>query len=521
MILCLMSSLLQGDAEFDGVSLRNWRRIESYATRARTLTTEDIAATFEESTYGGKLFGTMAMYRREQEPLLPNLRELTIGAEEPRYLFFAMSLLHRGVTHLTLDLKELKHFHHEAKAEMLFELLPRRCPDLVSFTIKMQKRNGLLTSYNDMGAFELMRALKEVLPQLGSLQRVELPCPLVTATFEIVSLLPQLQAFVFEDTTSADMIDELYPDLSEGSFTSLEEASWNLTWHEAFRMFAQPQCIWRLTKLKLTTWAYEGMSDLPDAMETIASSCPSLTTLSLICHLKQENNDDITVIPDHIDFSDFEALCRLPLQEFEIRHPMPLEITDGDVQTMTQKWPDIRRLILNDSPMENLEATPAVTLASLALLTRSCRKLRKLGLYLDATTVPDFTAPPTADASSAPSSHIEYSLAFGASHITDVSRVTVALTHLFPRAPKLELGVTVALPGPTAVQYPLVGETRTRVIRWAEVSGVMPIVYETAAQQESDVARMQQEMERMRSEIQRLGTIVRERGLEGPDGAGV
>lgn len=151
--------------------------------------------------------------------------------------------------------------------------------------------------------------------------------------------------------------------------------------------------------------------------QVIVSACPQLTALTVDVTLK--SNDATNA---RLDFAAMEpAITRLPLTFLSITHTLPLRLSHEDIIKITQiLGPRIMRLYLNDSPSREVpvsENEVPLTLAVLIPYAQYCRKLQRLGLYVDTTIAVE---PPPTGAEFSSTLHSTY---FGRSPIEDPRKV--------------------------------------------------------------------------------------------------
>lgn len=111
-----------------------------------------------------------------------------------------------------------------------------------------------------------------------------------------------------------------------------------------------------------------------------------------------ESEDIPAYTPDQFFTLDhLRPLSKLPLRCFILDSSLPPDLSDPAIEEMTKWWPLLDRLQLGAcAALENVDATwkPRSSLASLPVLARGCKHLKRLVITLDADSPPDLAAVP-------------------------------------------------------------------------------------------------------------------------------
>jgi hypothetical protein len=161
-----------------------------------------------------------------------------------------------------------------------------------------------------------------------------------------------------------------------GSFPALKTLRISASMKEATEIvLATTQ---RLTGLHLSILQLDSESEFRSRMCEIARFCPGLTHFTLLI------SDSSHVLEET---SWFDPLLSLrDLEHITIRSPMPLSLTDNDINEMLSSWLHIRHLSLNPMPDPDVLRSyegPLPTMNTIIFAAESGVSLQYLGLCLD------------------------------------------------------------------------------------------------------------------------------------------
>jgi hypothetical protein len=204
------------------------------------------------------------------------------------------------------------------------------------------------------------------------------------------------------------------------------------------------------------------------------------------------------LLPEHLrPLLSLQQLVRL-----ELRHNLPLQISEIDLAEFGVALPSIEVLVLNPEPLKLTR--PTFTLHSLLSIAQNFPNLFHLGVYLDAKE--EVTMPPLPD----PLSKIRTfpylrTLNVGVSPIgSDHKPVTLFLSHLLSENERVDIQSGVSWNKELyeeAIGYS--GLVRTRCRRWNDVSRTLPLLLQLRREEKGHRQDIEKEVEdlRMRNEV--------------------
>lgn len=174
--------------------------------------------------------------------------------------------------------------------------------------------------------------------------------------------------------------------------------------------------------LNLTHTKGRGDDCVLKLLECIASTFPLLESL------------DITIQDHHTGFSmkELQPLLSLPqLSVLRLFDSMPTKLYDADIRTIALAFPLLTELSITPAPQTSLEfrTPPLATLLALSHVAESCRRIRKVSLYLDTSILS--LPPSTIPIDLVPFSDTLEVVCFGYSEVKHTKRATPHLVQLF------------------------------------------------------------------------------------------
>ncbi|KJA28766.1 hypothetical protein HYPSUDRAFT_618573 [Hypholoma sublateritium FD-334 SS-4] len=378
----------------------DWSRFEKYASHVRWLE-------YHGPNLNQDAFDEIARTRRQLD-IFPNLQTILWGF--PFQTNLLCLFMHSGV-------KKLGLYVMDCPSETLFEEIVDRMPNLTDLDIR--------SAFTVRIVEDLVTLL---LQQLPNLRRIELPhfC-YIARIFEVLSRLQLLCTIEFIDRGESQDIEPFKPTIAEGAFLNLHNLSADLKFDDIVAWLQSPSAPSALTYINVTSTLVE----MPDSVRRLAFAaskrCQELNRLRLGSALDYavENFADTGDNGCNITLEILKPLFKLPyLTSFVIDHQYPLLITQQDIESLASSCPAIEILELCIAPAFCMEST--LTLEALIPLAQHCTQLKSLGLFVDASRVPEASPeiPPK------PFTSLRF-LSFGLSIIHDETP-TVYLSQLIP-----------------------------------------------------------------------------------------
>lgn len=374
-----------------------------------------------------------------------------------------------------------------------FQDLADRMPNLTSFDLRSHVPVG-----------EINEELIDLLKQLPKLQKITFPRFYVTTEIaEALSRMEYLSVIEFqynEDQGSGDSADvvSVKPTFTEGAFPTLYDLSLTTNFNDAARFF---NIAFAPTNLTMICIASETAIESPERVQTllsaIAENCQLLTSVGLVSY--RDSSAIGIEAPDgcNLTIDTIKPILKLPnLTSFEFVHHYPLCLSPEDIELFARSCPSIETLLLNTEPVFLTESK--LTLDSLLPFAKHCPRLSHLGLFVDATDVPEFspTAPPK------PFTNLSR-LSMGVSIISDDASPALYLSQLLPSTTEIDYGITWDEDQHTSEA--LINIVRDRCDLWDRVAQAVPMLSTLRMQERERTRAMERELEdlRMRTAVLR------------------
>lgn len=357
--------------------------------------------------------------------------------------------------------------------------------------------------------------------RLPKLQKVVLPnYHLTTKVVEELSKLSHLGIFQFEYGDEqgygnpAD-VQLFSPTLSQGAFPSLFDISLTAKLADVNRFMNASFAPTNITSLYVDSplLTPESPSTIYDFLKTIADNCQPLKSLYLeILH----DFRSLAIEPSSEEQVTFETLRPLlncaNLVIFEMTHEFPLNLTLGNINEIASKWPSLESLILNCEPL-NLQHS-SLGLHALLPFAHHCHELRRLGLFLDASSA---DIPSLQDTK--PFRKLGR-LSVGTSRISEPEPIALFLSELCPLGCEIECGVTWSREfGNSALGddeiRALLDEILTRSNKWNKVGELLPLLTQLRMEERNKVKALRNELEDLRLRVNLLMDRVKLMKVEG------
>ena len=462
----------------------DWARFVPYARRVRSL--KFGTASSEKALFlADSVFHDLARTRTTLE-VLPNLRHLwwdttwSISRSQHAVLF-----MHDKVTEFAFNLEIYEDLHSLA-ADVV-----GRMPSLNS--LKCMRADG----YRDP---DYDKALQLLLSNLHKLREVTLPKNVLDGEFlKALSSLPELEVVQFDNLGGMRCLfaPTIGSALEEGAFPKLCDLGLDSTLEDMRHYLTGGMLLPRLKNLSIESVYPESPDAVQEFFSDVTRCYPSLEVLSMDIIVSIEEQADCQVLfPEH-----FHPILSLrQLTRLELRHNLPLQISEVDLAEFGVALPAIEFLVLNPEPL--LLTKPKFTLHSLLAVAQNFPNLSHLGIYLDAEDVGTRTLDSLVKTRVFPYLR---TLNIGVSPIgPDQIPVALFLSHLLSDNERgaIQSGVSWSpelFEG--SAEYSKTVEERCR--RWGEVAKTLPLLLQLRNEEKAQRQDIEKEVEdlRMRNEV--------------------
>jgi len=378
--------------------------------------------------------------------------------------------------------------------------------DPVLLTTDMVGRMPSLTSLTCTGSFHLYdpsndQPFLKLLSELQKLRKVTLPKNLLDDRFlKTLSLLPELRVIQFD--TLGGLPGRITPTigttLQDGAFPALYDLCLDSALDDMRRYLTGGALLPRLKNLSVESVYLEPAQTVQQFLVEVTRCYPGLETVSV----------DVIVGIGEQDFCEplmAEHFCPLlsslhQLVRLELRHNLPLQISETDLTELGAALPSIESLVLNPEPL--LLTRSRFTLRSLLSVAENFPNLFHLGLYLDAQ---EDTTPPAPSVSRTRMFPYLRTLNVGVSAIgSDHIPVALFLSHLLSENERVVIQSGVSWNNELfeeSSEYS--AAVRTRCRRWNEVAKTLPLLLQLRKEEKEHRQDIEKEVEdlRMRNEV--------------------
>ncbi|KAH9967273.1 hypothetical protein BC827DRAFT_1264120 [Russula dissimulans] len=347
----------RGNHKFDhSPTPEEWARFIPYARRVHSLKVKgEMVPDLADS-----VFDELARTRITLE-ILPNLRCLHWNIE-PRIKYAVV-------------------FMHDKVTEFSFDYSTRTIPSLASDVLG---RMPFLTSLEWMGSWRQGQdsisssSLLRLLSGLQKLQRITLPKDFLDyQLLKPLSLLPELRVVQCDGHRSRSLfIPVMKGTLEGGAFPMLYNLCLHSTLDDMRHYLTGGVLLPRLKNLSTETAQLESPSTVKRFIADVTECYPALEVVSFVTILQRDDREPLSL--EHLrPLVSLKQLTRL-----ELRHNLPIQISEEDLVEFSAAFPTIETLVLNPEPL--LLKRPKFTLSSLLFVARNFPNLSHLGIYLDA-----------------------------------------------------------------------------------------------------------------------------------------
>lgn len=342
-------------------------------------------------------------------------------------------------------------------------------------------------------------ALLQLLSSLQKLQEVTLPKDVLDGQFlKTLSLLPELGVVQFDTLGGLryPITPTIESTLEEGAFPMLYDLCLDSTLDDMRLYLTGGASLPRLKNLSVESVVPELPSNVQQFLVDVTRCYPTLEVVSLDVIVAIEEQEVCEpLLPEHLH----PILSLTQLTHLELRHNLPLQISEVDLAEFGAALPIIETLVLNPEPL--LLTRPRFTLRSLISVALNFPKLSHLGIYLDAEEVVTHAYPLT---KTRIFQHLR-SLNVGVSPIgPDQVPVALFLSHLLSENERVAIQSGVSWSKELFEESDEYSVTvRKRCRQWGEVAKTLPLLLQLRKEEKAHRQDIEKEIEdlQMRNEV--------------------
>ncbi|PBK76530.1 hypothetical protein ARMSODRAFT_1011772 [Armillaria solidipes] len=347
----------------------DWSRFDFYSRHVRVFSLNGSSIDYQPA------LSDIAMLRSGMA-FLPRLKELEWYGCEGDSWKSSVFMMHEGITTFTLSVPwglSNEGYTHTAQC---FGFIAARMSRLEYLHIASIR-------YRDPHISLLGSALEPVVSKLTSLKSITFPP--FTNTFSIIaemSTLPHITTIVVEDRSYSAHIPSFPPGLSCSLPSRLGTLRAFTTFGDATRLFNTD--LPHLSDILLESGQSEAPSTVHRLARLISHCCRNIRELQLT---SPETPQEFTGSFDCITIADIAPLFSCSAMEvLIIEHAFPLLLPDSDIRTLLIRWPALKVLNLNSTPLSftrEVSNLPLPEWKTLATFARYGTNLVELGLYMN------------------------------------------------------------------------------------------------------------------------------------------
>jgi hypothetical protein len=344
------------------------------------------------------------------------------------------------------------------------------------------------------------KALQLLLSSLHKLQEVTLPKNALDGELlKTLSLLPELEVIQYDNLggIQCPFTPTIGSTLAEGAFPKLCDLCLHSTLEDMRLYLTGGSLLPRLESLSVESVYPESPNAVQEFLTDVTRCYATLEVLGMDVIVSMEEQADC----QPLSLEHFHSILSLSqLVRLELRHNLPLQLSEVDLAEFGVALPAIESLVLNPEPL--LLTKPKLTLHSLRPISQNFPNLFHLGVYLDAEDVGTdplyspvkmrvFPYLRTLDIGVSPIGPDQVPVALFLSHLlADNERVAVQSgvtwsPELFDSSSEYEMTV------------------RQRCHRWDEVAKTLPLLLQLRKEEKAHRQDIETEVEdlRMRNEV--------------------
>ncbi|KAH9000313.1 hypothetical protein EDB92DRAFT_1789880 [Lactarius akahatsu] len=463
----------------------DWARFAPYARRVRTLKFgTDRLASGRAVCLGDSVFHDLARSRTTLE-VFPNLRRLWWETE-----YIALRSQH-AVLFMHDKVKEFGFSFNTEDPMALATDVVGRMPSLLS-----------LKCFVDYYGADHDPVLQYLLSHLHELQEITLPKQsLGGQVLKSLSLLPELRVVQFDNLggigcTPAPVIADT---LEEGAFPILDDLCLDSTLEDMRNYLTGGAFLPRIRSLSVESVIPESSLAVQEFLTDVTRCYPSLETIAVDVIVGIEEQDACEpLMPAHLH----PILSLKQLIRLELRHNLPLQISEVDLAEFGAALPAIEFLVLNPEPL--LLSKPCLKIHSLPTIGQNFPNLFHLEIYLDAEDVEMKQLPPPPPTNMRVFPHLR-ALNVGVSPLgPDQVPVALFLSYLLSDNEKVDIRSGSSWDPElfdSSAEYGT--KLQERCQRWEEVAKTLPLLLQLRKEERAHRRDIEKEVEdlRMRNEI--------------------
>ena len=340
--------------------------------------------------------------------------------------------------------------------------------------------------------------LKHLFSHLPKLQEITLPKQALSGQIlKTLSLIPELRVVQFDNVGGIRCIPTpvIEDTIEEGAFPMLDDLCLNSTLEDMRRYLTGGALLPRIRNISVESVNLESPLAVQEFLTDVTRCYPSLETIGIDVIVSigaQEGCEPL--MPEHIH----PILSLKQLTRLELRHNLPLQISEVDLAEFSAALPAIEFLVLNPEPL--LLSKPLLSIHSLPTIGQHFPHLFHLEIYLDAEDIR--TPPPPPPVGKIP--HLRV-LNVGVSPLgPDQVPVALFLSYLLSDNERVEIrsGSSWDLElFDYSAEYETLLEERCK--RWEEVAKTLPLLLQLRKEEKAHRRDIEKEVEdlRMRNEI--------------------
>ncbi|KAH9004724.1 hypothetical protein EDB86DRAFT_2885129 [Lactarius hatsudake] len=463
----------------------DWARFAPYARRVRTLKFgTDLLASGRAVNLGDSVFHDLARSRTTLE-IFPNLRRLWWETE-----------------HIALRSQHAVLFMHDKVKEFGFSLNTEDPMALATDVVgRMPSLLSLKCFVDDYGV-DHDPILKYLLSHLPELQEITIPKQsLGGQVLKSLSLLPELRVVQFDNLggigrTPTPVIADT---LEEGAFPMLDDLCLDSTLEDMRNYLTGGAFLPQIRSLSVESVIPESSLAVQEFLTDVTRCYPSLETIAVDVIVGIEEQDACELLmPAHLH----PILSLKQLIRLELRHNLPLQISEADLAEFGAALPAIEFLVLNPEPL--LLSKPCLTIHSLPTIGQNFPNLFHLEIYLDAEGVEMQQPPPPPPANMRVFPHLR-ALNVGVSPLgPDQVPVALFLSYLLSDNERVDIRSGSSWDPElfeSSAEYGT--KLQERCQRWEEVAKTLPLLLQLRKEEKAHRRDIEKEVEdlRMRNEI--------------------
>jgi len=341
-------------------------------------------------------------------------------------------------------------------------------------------------------------SLLRLLSGLQKLQRITLPKYFLgDRLLKTLSLLPELKVVRFDTMSESGPFNPVIKGtLEEGAFPMLYDLCLCGALDDMRRYLTGGTLLPRLKNLSVGSFRRESPSTVQRFLADVTECYPALEVISFSVIGRQGCCKPLRR----------ENLCPLvslkQLTRLELRHDLPIQISEDDLAEFSAAFPTIETLVLNPEP--RLPKKPRFTLSSLLFVAQKFPNLSHLGIYLDAEVRAPYSLVKIQTFSNLRTLNVGWS-PIGADHVS----VALFLSRLLSESEGVVIRSGVPL-GEADYHYSeeleeygdeLEEEIDERRRRWQEIVKVLPPLLQLYKEEKTHRKEIEREVEDLRNEV--------------------